>query len=84
MLFLSIIGLNVFIVLSIGIIIGSIVSVSTGIVPITDLLSQTGDGTNGMFEIIIVVLLVSSISSLIEKNGGFVALLKLIQKHFKG
>ena len=83
-LLLSIIGLNVFIVLSIGIIIGSIISVSTGIVPITDLLSQAGNGANGMFETIIVVLLVSSISSLIEKNGGFVALLDLIQKHFKG
>ena len=83
-LVLSLIGLNVFIILTIGIVIGSVLSVSTGILPITDLLSQAGNGANGMFETIIVVLLVSSISSLIEKNGGFVALLNLIQKHFKG
>ena len=37
-----------------------------------------------MFETIIVVLLVSSISALIENSNGFVALLNLIQKIFKG
>ena len=83
-LFLSVIGLNVFIVLTIGIIIGSIISIYTGIVPITDLLQQAGNGANGMFETIIVVLLVASISSLIEKNGGFNALLTFIQKVFNG
>lgn len=83
-LLLSIIGINVFVVLSIGIIIGSIISVYTGIVPLIGLLEQAGKGANGMFETIIVVLLVSSISSLIDKNGGFVALLNFIQKFFKG
>ena len=83
-LFLSIIGVNVFIVLSVGIIIGSIISVYNGFVPITDLLLQAGRGANNMFETIIVVLLVSSISALIEKNGGFVALLNMTRKIFKG
>ena len=81
---LSIIGLNVFIVLTIGIVIGAIISVFTGVVPVIDLLEQAGKGANGMFETIIVVLLVSSISALIEKNGGFVALLNFIQRIFKG
>ena len=83
-LVLSIIGINVFIVLTIGIIIGSFVSIFTNAFPIVELLAKAGNGANGMFETIIVVLLVSSISALIEKNNGFVALLNLIQKVFKG
>jgi len=83
-LILSVLGINVFVVLMVGILIGSFVSIYTGILPITDLLAKAGEGANGMFETIIVVLLVSSISSLIEKNGGFVALLNLMQKVFTG
>ena len=83
-LLLSLLGISVFIVLSIGIVIGSLMSISTGVVPATDLLIQAGNGANGMFETIIVTLLVSSISALVKNNGGYEFLLNFIQKHFKG
>ena len=42
-----------------------------------------GDGTSGMFETIIVTLLVSSISALMKEYGGFEAILSLIRRHAK-
>lgn len=81
---LSMAGMSVFVVLSIGIVIGSVISISTGLVPAIDLLTQAGNGANGMFETIIVILLVSSISALVKNNGGYEFLLNFIQKHFKG
>lgn len=83
-LVLSIIGINVFTVLGIGIVIGSTISIATGTVPAVDLLTQAGHGANGMFETIIVTLLVSSISALVKSNGGYEFLLNFIQKYFKG
>lgn len=83
-LVLSIIGINVFTVLSVGIVIGSVVSIATGVVPAIDLLTQAGNGASGMFETIVVTLLVSSISALVKNNGGYAFLLNFIQKYFKG
>ena len=40
-----------------------------------------GDGTNGMFETMIVTILVASISALMRAYGGFAALLAFIRKH---
>ncbi len=43
-----------------------------------------GTGTSGMFETIIVTVLVASIAALMKENGGFKAVLDLIRKRFKG
>ena len=43
-----------------------------------------GDGLSGMFETIIVTLLVASIGALMRANGGFEAILKFIHKTAKG
>lgn len=80
----GIIGLNVFVVLLAGIVCGAIIMLGTGSIGFIDMMTETGVGAAGMFETIVVVLLVACICALIEKYGGFDALLRLIKKVFKG
>ena len=80
----GIIGINVFVVLLIGIVSGSIIMLATGSVAATDLLANMGTGAAGMFETAMVAILVSAICALIREYGGFDALLYGIKKVFKG
>lgn len=80
----GIIGINVFVVLLIGIVTGSIIMLATGATQATALLSNMGSGAAGMFETTMVAILVSAICALIAEFGGFAALLAFIKKMFKG
>jgi Na+/H+ antiporter NhaC len=80
----GIIGINVFVVLLIGIVSGTIIMLATGSTAPTALLSSMGVGVSGMFETTIVAILVAAICALIENYGGFDALLHFIKKLFKG
>ncbi len=80
----GIIGINVFVVLLIGILSGSIIMLMTGATTFTQLLGSMGNGASGMFETVIVAVLVSAICELIRVNGGFDALLNGIKRTFKG
>lgn len=80
----GIVGVNVFLVLLIGIVSGSAIMLITGSTQFTSLLSSMGAGASGMFETIIVTVLVSAICALIREYGGFDALLSGIKKVFRG
>lgn len=80
----GILGVNVFLVLLIGILSGSAIMLATGSVVATDLLSNMGSGAAGMFETIVVTILVSAICALIREYGGFDALLNGIKRVFRG
>lgn len=80
----GVIGINVFIVLLIGIISGSVIMLSTGAIATTELLNNIGNGAYGMFETTMVAILVSALCSLIRSYGGFDALLYWIKCVFKG
>lgn len=80
----GIIGINVFLVLLIGIVSGSLIMLATGAVSATSILSNMGSGVSGMFETTMVAILVAAICSLITEYGGFAALLQLIKSIFKG
>ena len=80
----GIIGVNVFAVLLLGIVSGSIIILATGSTQATALLAGMGAGASGMFETIIVTILVSAICALIREFGGFDALLSGIKRVFKG
>ena len=80
----GIIGINVFLVLIIGIVSGSIIMLATGAVEATALLGNMGNGAAGMYETTMVAILVSAICALIDEYGGFVALLNFIKRIFKG
>ena len=80
----GIIGINVFLVLLTGIVSGSVIMLWTGSTQFTELLSNMGAGASGMFETIIVTILVSAICALIREYGGFDAVLAGIKKVFRG
>ncbi|MBQ3054707.1 MAG: Na+/H+ antiporter NhaC family protein [Oscillospiraceae bacterium] len=80
----GVIGINVFVVLLIGIFSGAIIMLATGATAATDLLSNMGSGAAGMFETTMVAILVSAICALIREHGGFEALLCGIKRVFRG
>ena len=80
----GIIGINVFVVLLIGIVSGAAIMLATGSVAATELLGKMGDGMSEMYTTAMVAILVSAICALIREHGGFEALLNGIRKVFKG
>lgn len=80
----GIIGINVFVVLLIGIVSGSFIMLATGQTAPTDLLANMGSGSAGMFETSMVAILVAAMCALIREYGGFEALLHGIHRIFKG
>ena len=77
-------GVNVFLVLLTGIFSGAIIMLATGAVHPTELLGNMGSGASGMFETIMVTVLVSAMCGLIREYGGFEALLGFIRRIFHG
>jgi len=80
----GIIGINVFVVLLIGIASGAIIMLAMGQITPVDLISNMGSGAAGMFETSMVAILVSAMCALIREYGGFETLLFVIRKTFKG
>lgn len=79
-LVLSIVGINVFAVLLVGILLFVLAGILTGSLTYATALSSMGTGISGMFETMIVTILVASIASLMRENGGFAAILALIRQ----
>lgn len=77
---MSLLGVHVFAVLLAGCILFGIVGACTGSLTYAGALSSMGNGISGMFETMIVTILVASIASLMRENGGFAAILSLIRK----
>ena len=80
----GVVGINVFVVLLVGILFGAVIMLGTGETAITDLLANMGSGASGMFETSMVAVLVAAMCELIRVHGGFDALLYFIRKVFKG
>lgn len=80
----GIVGINVFVVLLVGIVSGAVIMLATGQIAPVDLIGNMGSGAAGMFETCMVAVLVSAMCALIREYGGFEALLSAIRKVFKG
>lgn len=80
----AICGVNVFVALVGGTVLFFIIGLLTKSLTIATAFSAMGDGTTGMFETLVVAILVAAIGALIKENGGFEAILALIKKSFKG
>ena len=80
----AICGVNVFIVLLGGIVLFGVAGAATGTLTFASAFSSMGTGTSGMFETMIVTILVASISALVREYGGFAAILKFINDHLHG
>ncbi len=84
-------GMNVFLVLLMGVVSGAVIMLASGsIVPeagqtvLSQLLRNVGTNMAGMFETCMVAVLVASLCALIRTNGGFDALLSFIKRVFRG
>ena len=80
----GVIGINVFVVLLVGILSGAVIMLATGQIDAINILSAMGSGASGMFETSMVAILVAAMCGLIRVYGGFDALLSFIQGLFKG
>ena len=77
----AICGVNVFLVLCSGVVLFIVVGMATGSLTIASAFSSMGNGASGMFETMIVTILVASIGALMKENGGFAAILAFIRRH---
>ena len=80
----ALIGLNVFLVLFIGIILSMIVGISGGAFTLMESFTIIGQGMTGMFEISIISIIVACMVSLIRENGGIALIIETIEKTVKG
>lgn len=80
----GIIGINVFVVLLLGIFSGIIIMLATGQTTVVDMIGNMGSGISGMFETCMVAILVAALCALIREYDGFEALLSAIRKVFRG
>lgn len=80
----ALIGLNVFLVLFIGIILSMIVGISGGAFTFMEAFTIIGSGMTSMFEISIISIIVACMVSLIRENGGIALIIDTIEKTVKG
>lgn len=83
-LVMAVLGINVFVVLLTGIVLFLVAGAAAGTLSYTSAMAAMGTGTEGMFETMIVTLLVASISALMREHGGFEAILDFIRRRFNG
>lgn len=77
-------GVNVFIVLTGGLVLCTAIGLGTGSIDIHTLFLSMGSGVSGMYETIVVTILATALSALIKHNGGFEAIIGFIKKYFHG
>lgn len=80
----ALIGINVFAVLSGGLVLCTVIGLCTGSIDIHNIFMSMGSGVSGMYETIVVTILATALSALIKYNGGFDAIITFIKKHFHG
>lgn len=77
-------GINVFIVLSGGLVLCTAIGLVTGSISIHNVFLSMGSGVTGMYETIVVTILATALSALIKHNGGFETIITFIKNHFHG
>ncbi|MBR4594293.1 MAG: Na+/H+ antiporter NhaC family protein [Bacteroidaceae bacterium] len=81
---LAIIGLDVTLVLFLGILLNAVIGFITGSLDWYSLLGSIGNGISGMGDLIIVTLLAGGMLGLIRQNGGLEYIMKGIVHHVHG
>lgn len=80
----ALVGLNVFLVLFIGIILSMFVGIYNGSFTLMESFGIIGNGMTAMFEISIISIIVACMVSLIKENGGISLIIETIEKTVKG
>ena len=79
----GVLGINVFVVLLTGIGAAFLIKLILH-TELADIVSSMGSGAGGMFEVILVTVLVTMLSGILRHFGGFDALLYWVKRIFKG
>lgn len=83
-LVLATIGVNVLVVLLIGIVLAGIIGICCGCFDLMGWVSSMGEGIMGMSELIIVTLLAGGMLALIRHNGGIDYLINVLTRRISG
>ena len=81
---LALFGLDVTLVLVIGILLNAVVGFGTGSIGWYDFLGSIGNGIAGMGDLVIVTLLAGGMLGIIRHNGGLEFIIKGISRHVHG
>ncbi|NMD71341.1 Na+/H+ antiporter NhaC family protein [Bacillus sp. DNRA2] len=82
-LILALVGLNVFIVLALGIIFAGGVGLIDGSYSIVTFIQKVGEGMAGMYEISFLAILIAGMVAVIQHNGGIDYLLNVVTRKIK-
>ncbi len=78
---LAVLGVNVLLVLGVGIVAADVVGLSTGAMSSLDILRAIGMGLESMYELILVTLLAGGLMSMVKCAGGFDYLIANLTKN---
>ncbi|MDQ0215346.1 Na+/H+ antiporter NhaC [Oikeobacillus pervagus] len=79
----ALIGINVLLVLSIGIIFAGVVGLVDGSYQVMSVIQQVGEGMAGMYEIAFLAILIAGMVEVIRHNGGIDFILYAVTKNIK-
>jgi len=80
----ALVGINVFIVLLIGIVTSLATGVFSGTITIVEGFSAIGDGITGMYDITVISIIVAAIVALVKEYGGIDFILSLFRRKING
>ena len=81
---LSVLGVNVFLVLIVGVLISGIIGISTGSLSWLDFANKIYEGFLGMNEIFLLALLTGGLAGIVENMGGITFLLNKAKQMMRG
>ena len=81
---LSVLGVNVFLVLIVGVLLSGIIGISTGILSWLDFANKIYEGFLGMNEIFLLALLTGGLAGIVENMGGITFLLNKAKQMMRG
>jgi Na+/H+ antiporter NhaC len=83
-LILAVVGMNVLLVLLIGVVLAGVIGIASGSFGLMGWMSAMGEGIMGMSELIIVTLLAGGMLALIRHNGGIDWLIRVLTRRING
>jgi Na+/H+ antiporter NhaC len=83
-LILAVVGINVLLVLLIGVVLAGVIGIASGSFGLMGWMSAMGEGIMGMSELIIVTLLAGGMLALIRHNGGIDWLIRVLTRRISG
>ncbi len=80
----ALVGLNVFIVLTLGTLLSVVVGVATGAILPAEIFTCVGTGVANMYDITVISIVVAGIIGLVKENGGIDYILAAIKRRVHG